>query len=216
MKKVTMLLMMAVFFLAVSTAQASGRSAAASQLEINAGHTFWATSDGTVSGFGAGSFNLTLNNGYSYLQGYGGARVSLDRLSIALLAVTKNDAFGWSVGPSLWLQYNDERSYFLAQYDYNTPFMSTVHKDNPALMGEDPPLPLHSYFLYSEYLYKLPNNTGIGWAQEETGTYETDIPLEFANGPFFKMGNLWLGCLYDPTPQIDGYDLWIMRFRLLL
>jgi hypothetical protein len=214
MKRIALMVLVLLMSLMAFTAQAGDRSAAASQLRITADHTFWANDDHTFSAYGSGNFLLNLNNGYANLQGYMGARVSADKLSIYLLGVTLNDYAGWSAGPSLWVEYNGTRNYFLTQYDYNCPFMSTIHEENPALMGEDPPLPPHSYYMYSEYMFRLANNTGVGYALENSGTYETSIPMEFAYGPFFQMGILRLWAYYDVTPQMDGYELWGLRFQI--
>ncbi|HDQ22896.1 MAG TPA: hypothetical protein ENN28_02865 [Candidatus Uhrbacteria bacterium] len=216
MKKTAVMAMALLVCLGGFSAQASDRTAATSQLMISADHVFWANEEESLAAYGSGNFVLTLNNGYASLQGYMGARVSADKLSLYMLGVTLNDAFGWSAGPSMWLEVNGEKNYFFVQYDYNCPFMSTVHKENPALMGEDPPMPLHTYYVYSEYMYNLPNETGIGFALEAFGNYETKDPEQLAYGPFFQMNRLRLWGFYDVTPQIDGYELWGLRFQINL
>jgi hypothetical protein len=216
MKKLAVILVVLLLCLAGFSARASERTAASSQLAISGDHVFWQNEDETVSAYGAGVFVLNLNNGYAFLDGYLGARVNLDKFSFYMLGVTFNDPFGWSAGPSMWLEYNGEKNFFFTQYDYNCPFMSTVHEENPALMGEDPPLPLHTYYTFTEYQRRLPNNTGMGLALETFGNYETKDPVELAYGPFIQMNKLRLWLYYDVTPQIDGYEYWGLRFQLKL
>lgn len=216
MKKLAVMTVMVVLCLVGFSARANDRAAASSQLQIFADYPFWPNEDETLSGYGAGYFTLTLNNGYSNLQGYVGARISIDKLSIYLLGVTNNDYEGWSVGPSMWLEFNGENNYFFAQYDFNCPFMSSMSKDDPRLMGEDPPLPLHTYYLYAEYMRTLPSDTGIGFTLEAFGDYKTVDPEEFAYGPFWQMGKLRISGLYDVTPQTDGYEYWVLRIGIFL
>lgn len=216
MKRLMAVMVLLLACLAGFSAQASDRTAATSQLMISAGHFFWHNEDETFGAYGAGNFVLTLNDGYSSLQGYLGARISLDKFNIYLLGVTLNDYAGWSAGPSLWLEFDGEANYFFAQYDFNCPFMSTIHKEDPSLMGKDPPLPPHTYYVYSEYMRNLPNDTGVGFAIEAFGNYLTKDPEELAYGPFFQMKMLRLWLFKDDTPQIDGYELWGLRFGINL
>ncbi len=206
MKKV-MSLMIACLFLVSLAGQARANDLAAdSQLQISVDH-FFGDQQQTVSGYAAGIFMFDLNSGWPILFGYGGPVIKAGKVNIYPLLMTMNDPSGWSVGPSLWLEYVGNKNYLFTEYDYYVPFLATSH-------DEDAALPPHAYYSLSEYSYSLKDKMRLGADLEIYGLYEESSPQEFAYGPFVQMDRFKLWLFYNETPNLAGDNYLGLRFKI--
>lgn len=205
MKKIVGILMVAICLVSVPVWADDHDLAATSQLQLSADHIFW--EDSNVSGYVNGIFHLDLDSGWPILFGYAGPMVKAGKVNIYPLFVTMSDPSGWSVGPSLWLEYAGDKHYLFAEYDHYEPFLSSQH-------GEFAVLPPHAYYGLAEYNYSLAEKAKVGAELEIYGLYDDDHMSELAYGPYVSMGNIKVWLFYDETPMVPGDNYLGLRFKL--
>jgi hypothetical protein len=191
------------------SAVAKEQNASRSQIVITASQAFGGGEGGNLSGYANANFLYSLNDGYSYLAAYVGPRITVGNCNIYLMGVSFSDPYGWSVGPSLWLEITQDNIYFFLEGDYYVPWLSTAG-------GENPILPPHQYYGYTEFSIYLSKTNAIGVAAELSGSAMEDRGYEFAFGPMFTFNKIKLWTFYDTTPDIPGNDLYGIRFIYVL
>ena len=212
-RKMKRILLVAVLVLSLSfclPAMAKDRDAAAvTQMMISIDHLFaWENADQSfkLPLYASAIYMYNLNNGWPIMFGYFGPVISANNWNFYMLAVGMNDPSGWSVGPSLWLEYAGEKHYWFIEGDYYVPFLGTSH-------DKEVPLPPHAYYGFGEYAYSLDEKMAVGASWELFGVIDETRLAELAYGPFVKFNRLKVWCFYDETPNLPGVNYWGVRFK---
>lgn len=180
-----------------------------SQVVITASQAFGEGKVDHLAGYANANFLYQLTDGYSYLAGYVGPRITLGDSNLYIMGVTFSDPYGWSVGPSVWFDVTKDNVYFFIEGDYYAPMASVAG-------GEDPYVPPHQYYGYTEFQVYLSKLNSVGFAAETAGSAMEDRGYEFAFGPMFTYNKIKFWPYYDTTPNVPGYDLYGIRLTFIL
>lgn len=205
MKRIFLVALLVVVLAVGKAAMAEEQPASTSQVVITASQEFGEGKVENLAGYANVNFFYSPTDAYSYLAGYVGPKITVGNCNIYVMGVTFTDNYGWSLGPSLWFEVNGEKAYFFLEGDYYAPWLSTTG-------GEDPVLPPHQYYAYSEVNLFIGEKNAIGWAAELAGSVRESSAEEFAFGPLVTFGKIKLWPFYDTTPNVPGQDMFGIRF----
>jgi hypothetical protein len=202
---------MALSLLAVMPAVAKDREAAAdTQLMISLNH-FFGQADAQASQvrfFTMATFMYDLPKDWPIMFGYGGPVFSNGKWNLYTMAVGMNNPIGWSIGPSVWLEYNGA-NYLLIEGDYYVPLLAASH-------DEDALAPVHAYYGFGEYARNLNGKVTLGADWEIFGSIDQTRLAELAYGPFVKVDRLKVWAFRDETPNLPGMNYYGVRFKFCL
>ena len=207
MKKVMILVLMAVLLAALPVEAKEHDTASVAQLMITTNHLFLEDKDRGTAMLVVGTFFYDFNADWPIFFGYGGYVISSDNFNLYLLGVSVSNPSGLSLGPSVWAEYvGDKYSYFAEVESYIPTAAGTS--------GEDAVMPPHAYYGFADVGRQFPNDIKLGLACEIYGRASESKMDELACGPyvqFDKRYQVW--AFYDETPSTSEYNNIGLRFK---